>query len=68
MGLFDFFGSKKINVTRDNSGVFSFEVQNSAFGSSQKHLSWSLNNPVLFSIIALRSKMISQMKINIGLK
>lgn len=60
MRLFDLFKTK---ATRLKDGTFTFEINNSAFGSSQKYLDWSLNNPVLFSIIALRSKMISQMKI-----
>lgn len=60
MGFFDFFRPK---TTRFRDGSVFFEWSNTAFGSSQKYLNWSLENPVLFSIIALRSKMISQMKI-----
>lgn len=60
MGLLDFFKPK---VSRLKDGSYTFELDNSAFGNSEKYLKWSLNNPVLFSIIALRSKMISQMKI-----
>jgi hypothetical protein len=63
MGLFDFLKSNKTQVVRDLNGSFSYMLQENAFGNSQKYLDWSLNNPVLFSIIALRSKMISQMKI-----
>jgi len=62
MGLFDFFKSSK-TIVRDNTGSFSYMLEESAFGNSEKYLDWSLNNPVLFAIIALRSKMISQMKI-----
>jgi len=61
MGLFDFL--KKTKITRRYDGTVSFELDNNAFSSSQEYLKWSLNNPVLFSIIALRSKMVSQMKI-----
>lgn len=60
MGLLDFFKPK---VSRLKDSSYTFELDNSAFGNSEKYLKWSLNNPVLFSIIALRSKMISQMKI-----
>jgi Phage portal protein len=63
MGLFGLFG-RNINVERDRTGVFTYSfLENDGFVNSTKYLDLSLTNPVLMSIIALRCKIYSQMKI-----
>jgi len=64
MGLFNFLGGKSINVERDRTGAFTYSfLDQNGFTNSTKYLELSLNNPVLLSIIALRCKIYSQMKI-----
>ena len=65
MGLFsNLFGAKKIDsVRRDKNGVWSFWMNESAFGNDRKYLEWSLTNPVLMTVISIRAKLYSQMKI-----
>ena len=63
MGLFSFLG-RNINVERDRMGMFTYSfLENDGFVNSTKYLDLSLTNPVLMSIIALRCKIYSQMKI-----
>jgi Phage portal protein len=63
MGLFSFLG-RNINVERDRTGMFTYSfLENDGFINSTKYLDLSLTNPVLMSIIALRCKIYSQMKI-----
>lgn len=63
MGLFNLWG-KSVNVERDREGVFTYSfLENTGFSNSANHLNSSLTNPVLLAIIALRSKIYSQMKI-----
>jgi len=63
MGLFSFLG-RNINVERDRTGMFTYSfLENDGFVNSTKYLDLSLTNPVLMSIIALRCKIYSQMKI-----
>ena len=63
MGLFNLWG-KSINVERDRTGVFTYSfLENNGFSNSGNHLNSSLTNPILLAIIALRSKIYSQMKI-----
>jgi len=63
MGLFNLWG-KSINVERDREGVFTYSfLENGGFSNSKNYLNTSLTNPVLLAIIALRSKIYSQMKI-----
>jgi len=65
MGLFDFWKGNSVNVERDRNGVFTYSfLDQSGFTNSDKYLELSLSNPVLLSIIALRSKIYSQMKIS----
>lgn len=64
MGLFSFWG-KTIDVERNRNGLFTYSfLENNGFVNSNKYLEHSLNNPVLLAIIALRSKIYSQMKIS----
>jgi len=52
------------NVERDINGNWNYQfVETSSFENSEKYLDISLSNPVLSTIIALRSKMYSQMEI-----
>jgi hypothetical protein len=52
------------NVERDVNGNWNYQfVETSSFEHSEKYLDISLSNPVLSTIIALRSKMYSQMEI-----
>jgi Phage portal protein len=63
MGLFSFLG-RNINVERDRTGMFTYSfLENDGFVNSTKYLDLSLTNPILMSIIALRCKIYSQMKI-----
>jgi len=63
MGLFNLWG-KSINVERDRTGTFTYSfLENNGFSNSGNHLNSSLTNPILLAIIALRSKIYSQMKI-----
>jgi len=63
MGLFGLWG-KSVNVERDRSGAFTYSfLDQDGFANSTKYLELSLTNPVLIAIIALRSKIYSQMKI-----
>jgi len=64
MGLFDFWKGNSISVERDRSGTFTYSfLEQNGFINSDKYLHTSLNNPVIMAIIALRSKIYSQMKI-----
>jgi hypothetical protein len=64
MGLFDFLKRNTINVERDRNGNYTYNfLDNHGFTNSEKYLEYSLNNPVLLSIISLRCKIYSQMKI-----
>lgn len=64
MGIFSsIFGRNKIQVTRDRLGNFSYFPHVDAFNDEKSYLDWSLSNPVLMTVIALRSKLISQMQI-----
>lgn len=49
--------------SRDKSGNWSYWLNENGFGNEENFLSWSLSNPVLFSAIATRSKLFSQMQI-----
>jgi len=63
MGLFGLW-SKSVSVERDRNGTFTYSfLDQSGFNNSTKYLEQSLSNPVLLAIIALRSKIYSQMKI-----
>ena len=63
MGLFGLWG-KNVTVERDRNGMFTYSfLDQSGFNNSTKYLEQSLTNPVLLAIIALRSKIYSQMKI-----
>jgi len=63
MGLFGLWG-KNVTVERDRSGAFTYSfLDQDGFTNSTKYLELSLTNPVLIAIIALRSKIYSQMKI-----
>jgi len=65
MGLFDFWKGNSVNVERDRNGVFTYSfLDQSGFTNSDNYLELSLSNPVLLAIIALRSKIYSQMKIS----
>lgn len=65
MGLFDFWKGNSINVERDRNGMFTYSfLDQDGFVNSEKYLELSLSNPVLLAIIALRSKIYSQMKIS----
>lgn len=59
------FGLQRIDtVTRDKNGNWSFWATENAFGKNIDYLKWSFNNPVLMTVIAIRSKLYSQMKIS----
>jgi len=65
MGLFDFWKGNSVNVERDRNGVFTYSfLDQSGFTNSDKYLELSISNPVLLAIIALRSKIYSQMRIS----
>jgi hypothetical protein len=61
--LWNFFGLTKINAVRDRTGGWSFWL-NDSFGAGKENLQWSLCHPVLLTIIALRAKLYSQMRIS----
>jgi len=64
MGLLDFWKSNKVFVERDRNGNFAYSfLDQDGFKNSEKYLDISLSNPVIIAIIALRSKIFSQMKI-----
>jgi len=63
MGLFGLWG-KSVTVERDRTGTFTYSfLDQDGFANSNKYLELSLTNPILIAIIALRSKIYSQMKI-----
>jgi len=65
MGLFNFWGKSNVSVERDRNGNYRYEwLDQEGFINSEKYLELSLSNPVLLAIIALRSKIYSQMKIS----
>lgn len=58
------FGRELIRVERNRQGEFSYSfLDGSDFVNSTKYLEMSLTNPVLMTIIALRSSLYSQMRI-----
>ena len=58
------FGRELFRVERNRLGEFSYEFMNGdTFQDNGKYLRLSLENPVLMTIIALRSKIYSQMQI-----
>ena len=62
MGLFgNFFGLKR--VERDRNGNFYYEINVEGFNKSEEYIELSLTNPVLMTLIALRAKIYSQMRI-----
>jgi hypothetical protein len=64
MGLLDFWKNRKVYVERDRNGNFTYSfLDQDGFKNSEKYLDISLTNPVIIAIIALRSKIFSQMKI-----
>jgi hypothetical protein len=64
MGLFDFWNKNTVSVERDRNGNYTYEwLDQTGFANSEKYLDLSLSNPILIAIIALRSKIYSQMKI-----
>jgi hypothetical protein len=63
---FKLFGRElfSVRVERNRLGEFSYEFMNGdSFQDNEKYLHLSLTNPVLMTIIALRSKIYSQMQI-----
>lgn len=52
-----------LKVERSKSGVWSYWFGDTAFGKDKDFLKWSLTNPVLMTVIALRAKLYSQMEI-----
>ena len=63
---FNLFGRElfSVRVERNRLGEFSYEFMNGdSFQDNEKYLHLSLTNPVLMTIIALRSKIYSQMQI-----
>lgn len=64
MGLFNFWGNKQPIVERDRNGNWTYKwLDQEGFTNSEKYLEISLSNPVLLTIISLRAKIYSQMKI-----
>ena len=61
MGLFDWFG--KFKVERNRDGGFSYWETETAFGVNKDLLNISLENFVVMSVISMRAKIYSQMKI-----
>lgn len=51
-----------IRVERDNRGNYSYWLDNNIDGCSKDYLNWSFEHPILFSILALRAKMVSQVQ------
>jgi len=63
MGSFNFLG-RRFAVERDRNGVFTYTfMRNDGFQPNKNYLEWSLENPVLLAILALRCSVYSQMKI-----
>lgn len=63
MGLGTIIG-RYFNVERDRNGVFTYSFMRSdGFQPNKNYLEWSLENPVLLAILALRCSVYSQMKI-----
>jgi hypothetical protein len=61
---FSLFGRELFRVERNRLGEFSYSFLNGEdFNHSTKYLEMSLSNPVLMTIISLRSKIYSQMRI-----
>lgn len=59
------FGREMLRVERNRAGVFSYEfLPSDSFHNTNNYLHLSLNNSVAMTIIALRAKMYSQMKIS----
>lgn len=58
-----FGGNKGITVERSRDGKYSYWLDNSFSECSKDYLEWSLEHPVLFPILSLRAKMVSQAKI-----
>lgn len=63
MGAFSNFFDKYFNVERDRIGNVNYFLKSDGFKNSEKYLDLSFNNPVLQTIITLRSKIFSQMRI-----
>lgn len=64
MGSLSNFFSSISNVVRNRYGRFSYDIIGvDGFKNSEQYLKISLENPVLMTLIGLRSKMYSQMKI-----
>ena len=64
MNLFQNIFGKKLNVERNRSGDWWYAYDNvSGFNNESNYLKKAINNPILLSIIALRSQIYSQMKI-----
>jgi len=58
------FGKQILRVERNRAGVFSYEFLNGdTFVDNGKYLELSMCNPVLMTIVALRSRLYSQMEI-----
>lgn len=63
MGSFNFLG-RRFAVERDRNGIFTYTfMRNDGFQPNKNYLEWSLENPVLLAILALRCSVYSQMKI-----
>lgn len=52
-----------VNVERNRNGQYSYWLKEDAFGGESDYMKWSLSNPVLQTVIALRCKLYSQMNI-----
>jgi len=64
VGIFSsLFKRNNITVERNKLGDFTYEISEKAFGNDKDYLDWSLSNPVLMTVIALRAKLYSQMQI-----
>lgn len=64
MGFWNFFSRiSDIVAGRDKSGNYYYFLNEDSFGNEIKYLEWSLTNPVLQTVIALRCKLYSQMQI-----
>lgn len=61
---FSIFGREFFRVERDKEGNFNYNLlENKGFDNSEDYLKVSLNNPIIQTIISLRSKIISQVQI-----
>lgn len=60
---FSLFGKELFRLERDIEGNFNYSLLDDSFDVSEKWLEISLSNPIIQTIIALRSKIISQMEI-----